>query len=972
MDAIRCRYRRLTVLAWTLVSGLLISTSETLATEPLAMVSAAKLSGDASPSVEAVADKAGVVRGHVRDVESGAPLEYTNIVFHYQYEDGRRGSQAGGTMALNGGFFVHRVEPGTYQISFLYIGYEKHIVGDVQIAAGSEVNLDIQMKVKPIVLDQYVVQGDAIKNTAQGILTEKKKSATVSDAISAQEIARGTDSDAAEAVERVTGVSVVDGKYVFVRGLGDRYSATLLNGASLASPEPDKRTIPLDIFPAGLLDNLIIQKTYTPDMDGEFGGGVINIKTLGLVEGRQFSQKFSLGYNENVYNDGYIGYEGGSTDFLARDDGSREFPSGLPPVRLDRSEFSRPELRELKYSFKNQWTPDVRDRTPNFGYGGHFAQGFRLFGRPAGVLASTSLSNSYTSELRQELDYPGSLTDPPQKDYEVQQSARSVLGGVTGALNLQISNGSRLSYNVLHTRSSDDQARIAQGSTDDTDYAREYQLSYVERRLLAHVAQGSHGSILESRLDWTASSTRAERDEPDRRNVLYEEDAEGNLLLSGREQFPFQRVYGESRETDRSFKLDWEFPVPCTLESTFKVGGTYRERLRDSSFRRFGLSCAFGCGDRSENPEGILDEDNPDSMPWTIQELTRPNDSYDASLFVRAGYGMLDLRIPGNVRVNGGVRIEEGEQFVEALSPFVDGTEPEVATLASVDYLPALNVTWSLTPAQNLRASHSRSINRPELRELSPFSAFNYELGYNVTGNPTLQIAKLRSYDLRWEMFPGFGQYVSVSGFYKWIEDPIQRIVLPDVGNRAEVPVNGDTALIRGFEVELKTTLADIVGVLPFAGSPSPFLQNFGLSFNHSRVHSEVNTRSNAYQPDGSEPPEGDTSAVTFVTPLIGQVDRAYNLGLFYDSRGALEASVSLKVFSERLNSLGLGVRPDDYQAGQTFLDVALGWRMTRRIKWKLSAENLTDERFERLEGERITRAYDLGRTFGASLSYSY
>lgn len=916
----------------------------------------------------------GVVAGRVLSAD-GEPLAYTNIVF----QAAGTSETVGGTLAITEGRFVHRIEPGRYDILFIYIGYERVAVEGVEVAPGGRAELgEIRMKVKPILMERFAITEAAIRNTERAALARQQKAVAVSDAVTAEQMSRASDSDAAEALQRVTGVSVVGGKYVFVRGLGDRYSSTRVNGASLSSPEPNRRTIPLDIFPTGLIEAITIHKTYTPDMPGEFGGGVVDVVTRSVVDRRSFSQKFKLGWSENVSEQGFLGYRGGNWDFLGIDDGTRALPGLVSDVDgrvyWDRTGGDGPSLDEIlamRRSFQNTWTPTPQGTPLNFGYSGHYADRFQLLGKDASVLASLTLSNSFSSSNRIERNYQGSTEIIAETDYQVQQSTHSTLGGLTSSVGWKVGDDDNLKYNLLYTQTSDDKARFSQGPNDDygTSNLTQYQLTYVERTLQSHVVDGTHGLPFNSTLEWTASNSNARRDEPDRRLALYEASPLYNnddeligeeLLLSGRAAYPLTRIFGASDEDDNGLNVSWKLPLLGNQE--LRLGGSYRLRDRFVEYRRFGIRCPFfgsACGDRSLLPEQILDPStNSGEDRYILEELTRSNDSYGATHRVRAVFSALDLRMARALRVSGGVRVEESEMAVDANSPFAAEGEVERARRDNLDALPTVNVTWALSERQNLRLGYSKTVNRPELRELSPFSMFNYELGLNETGTPTLRQARIHSYDARWEMYPGDTQYAAFSFFYKDLRQPIEKVTWTDTGSRKLEPRNGDVGLLRGVELELRTTLGDVFQFLgrPIEGTPHRFFYRWGIAFNHARIHSEVVI---------------NDAQTTIMNPLNGQSDRTTNLGLFYGGE-KLEGAILYKDFGRRLHSVGLGRLPDIYEYPPRSLDLSLGLDLGSGFGVKLGAENLLDENIELLQGDLPVMSYRTGTKLGFGIEYSY
>ena len=914
---------------------------------------------------------AGTLRGRVVDAASRKILPYANVALYrvtdpVQYPDG---SEAGGVLSQRDGSFMKSVEPGEYRIVVRYISYERAVLHHVVVKPGETTEVVAELQSQPITTKVVVVEGARVRDKEAALLAARKNAETIGDAISSEQISRSADSNAADALQRVTGVSVVEGKYVFVRGLGERYSSTQINGASVGTPEPNKRVVPLDLFPSGALDNIQIQKTYSPDMEGEFGGGVVSVQTREFQDKRLVNQGISLGL-ETGGPGGFLTYRGGSWDFLGFDDGTRRLPAAVQELAGNRTVVGGPsglpqnDLRAIARSFENVWTPYDGGSRPSFGYSGVLSQPFTVFGRKAGFLATASLSNKYETLEREDNVYEGSVVLTPRSQARVVESTAGVLAGLTGNFSVDLGKDRRLKLSAVYTRQTDDKAAISEGPNYDygTDLLRVTRLAYVERGLLSLVGAGERPMGGEgSKLDWTLSYSEATRSEPDRRETFYEQDAAGVMRVSSRFTYPFLRIFGDSREYDRAFKVNWLIPVTRAqaLASGFKTGFAFRFRNRNSGYRRFGYTCRGGnCLDRTLAPEVLLSDTNLAEGHYKIEETTRQNDSYDAYQMISAWYGMADLKLVERVRLVAGARIEQSEQRVDTRSPFVTGKNPDVEVeLADTDVLPAANVTWNVTGKLNVRAGYSETLARPELRELSPFSMYNYETSYLEQGNPKLQTARLKNWDLRWELFPGRQELVAVSIFRKDFDQPIEKYVEPDVANYRLLPLNGLDGELLGTEVEIRATLARAwtTVVRPFRRTPAPAgLERWGVGFNWSRVESEVRL---------------PVSGRIATTPLNGQSSHTTNVGLFYSSP-RLDGSLMYQEFGARLATFGLGVLPDVYEYPLRGLDLTLGWNVNQSFRLKLFAENLLDESEELRQGEMLVQRWSPGRRLGLTMAY--
>ncbi|MGD8394725.1 MAG: TonB-dependent receptor [Candidatus Eiseniibacteriota bacterium] len=925
----------------------------------------------------------GVIAGTVTDREFGDVLPRANIVFH-RIVNGER-EFANGTITWDEGTFEYQLEPGSYEVSFMYVGYETLVV-PVEIRAGRRTELEVGLVIEAIEEEAIEVERMAPEDSEAGALVRQREAPVVSETVTSEQIGKTTDSNAADALERVTGLSVVDGKFVFVRGLGDRYSQTQINDAAIGSPEPNKRTVPLDIIPSGLLDNVYIQKTYSPDMDAEFGGGVINVNTKDFVDRRVLRHSVSLGYSSGAASLGRLTYDGGGfSDFLGYDDGTRALPqSFMDAGMLNQANYTLEQLNGFRDQLTNIWTPHRSGSRPNASYSGEFADRYQVLDRDLGVVVSGSFANGVTTRQLSKNDYrefnEQTGTASPESEHEVLDSKESVRFGITNALHYRLSQGTLLKTNLVLTRTTDNRAAISEGyDYDHGRFQRLYSLAFEERNMLSGSITVDHELPLDSKLDWQVGYSQAFREEPDRREVLYEKVSEDDSFeISKRGGIkPVERLFGDTEEYVRTARVNFEMPVVRTssFQNALKVGLSIRDRLRSEEYRRFNLWCPppfSRCGDLANELEVTLTDPDAEGR-WRFEEFTVGDDRYSGSHQVRAAYGQFDMnltdpltRLP--LRLAVGARFEDSDQEVRVPGRAV------VASNHDDDWAPAANATWALSNRQNLRLSYSETLNRPELRELAPLRYFDWETEQLEQGNTELEQARLKNYDVRWEFYPGTGEYLGAAFFYKDLQGAINKVLGATTGNFITTPQNGDSGLLRGIELEFRGPVSHLWWgmdrlTLGHLGESPGFLRRMGLSANYSLIHSETNT-----------PPPGATdSSILQHTPLLGQSSYTLNLGL-YQTVDVFDLSLLYKAFGERLDriySLGTDVSGDIYELPVKSLDATVAWNYRRDLKIKLAAENLLDDAQEFIFGDTetdsglVARRWLPGRKVSLSISYN-
>ena len=925
----------------------------------------------------------GILSGVVLDQEDHQPLPNAGVGIYRIMPADSEWTLVQGALTGADGSFRFELPPATYRAIFNYQSYSVIVRDDLRVAAGATTEVTVTLTPRPLQMKGVDIKGAENKSSEATSLSKQKKADYVSDAVTSEQISKSTDSNAAEALQRVTGLSVVGGKYVYVRGLGERYSSTQVNGTSVGTPEPNKKVVPLDVFPSGALDNIVVQKTYTPDQEGEFAGGVIDLSTREFGEGKKFGQTMTVGYSAYLADKKFLTYRGGNLDFLGFDDGTRDYPDlfkslagGQRVVKkgvFGGPGFSSEEVQELGRSFNKTWSPQTDGGSPNYSYAMSYSNSVKVLGKQVGFLGAFSLGNSFKTQTRENNAYGGTSTRlSPLYLYDVDESSAEVLGGALANVSLRLAPSHVVRVRGLYTRSAEDNTRVMQGPNYNygTDLVRISSLDWIERGLFLGVVDGQHqlASLGGLQADWHASYSEAMRDEPDRRESVYESNGMGGVQLSQRTSLPLTRIFGDMNERDRSAAFDLAKPLRLwgSRDSRLKAGAAYRKRNRVSSFRRLGFT--LGTLGRTEldtslPPESLLVDENIKPGYFELQENTRENDAYDASQEIRAGYGMATFAILPRLDLLGGARVETSDQLVEAKSPFVTTAEPVDVRLKNTHVLPSVNATARLTDTMNLRAGYSTTVSRPELREMSPFNIYNYETGYSEEGNTEIQSTKIENYDARWELFPAARELLAVSVFRKVLFQPIENVVVGSSGGYILSPRNGRDGRLRGVELESRVSVRRIWDALPF-GPSSSGLDRWAINVNYSRVESSVRVRTTT---------DADGNPVFREGPLQGQSTYALNAGVFYGAEG-LSGSLLVGRFGKRLAQVGAGAYPsslpDIYEFPPTSLDMTLSKKFGSWLGLKVTAENLLNDTTEFLQLGLVTRRFTTGRTFSLSMVF--
>jgi len=946
------------------VGGFLAATL--LFSVPIGAVVAAQEREQSSPLArdgDSGARTTGTIVGKVVSARDGEPLNSAQVYL----VDG-----AGGTLtSLNGRYLLQNVPVGSRSLRVELLGFATKTVHDVEVNPGDVTQLDIALESEAVAIEGIEVTAAVERGSTAALMSERQRSATVSDAIGREQMALSPDGDAAAALKRVPGLTVVDDKYAYVRGLGGRYAGTSLNGSPLASPVPDKRVIPLDMFPSSLLESVVTNKGYSPDQPADYAGGLVEIRTREFPARRELGISVSSGFNSSSTLETGLGYGGGGLDFLGFDDGTRDLPDVVPRDRQLRfgSEFSREELAEIGREFAGDWGPTSQEISPPRSLGITYGDGFELFGRRLGFVSAVTWSDGFNrrTDLVERV-FAASGLNEPEIDYGGDMTVRDTkLGGLLNAA-WEVSDRHELGIDVLYSRITEDEARVFEGfNLDSNTNQRNTRVRFVAQSMTNVQLEGEHlfPSLGSSRFSWQGAFTRATRFEPNTREVLYRETDDGRFVFDTFVQSG--SVFHQDLE-DQGFSGRASLDVPFEVRGvsgSFRFGGGGETKDREVYTRRFRfLPAPGGIIDdsiRALPPNELLDPRHIGTDGFELQEATFRGDNYDASEDRAAGFAMVDLELIPRLRVVTGARFERSDQTV---TPFdvgeTDQAALEGAKLETTDVLPSLNVTYEVRRDLNLRLGLSETLARPQLRELAPFGFANYAGGYLVVGNPFLDRTRIRNADLRAEWFFRPGGILSISTFYKEFDDPIETTVLPS-SELIKSWQNADEADNYGLEFEFRSDL----GIL------SEALENLTLNANLTLVESEVTTGDSArvFVPGiGSS----TVAVVDENRPLQGQSPSVANVGLTY-ARPATGTSLSVLFnrFGRRIDAVGGQGSGDQYEEARSQLDVVVQQQLAGGIGLKLSAERLLGNEIVFTQEGDVLRSWDRGRTVSLSVSWS-
>jgi hypothetical protein len=853
----------------------------------------------------AVAQK-GYLAGKVVDGETAEPLIGATI--------SKEGTTIGTVADFDGNYSL-ALDEGTHDIILQFVSYQTMKITDVNIKSGETTVLDLKMSTDATELQTVVVTAEVAKSSEIGLLTVQKKSANLLDGISSQTFRKIGDGNMASAMKRVTGVSVQDGKYIYVRGLGDRYTKTTLNEMAIPGLDPDNNAVQIDLFPTAILENVVVYKTFSPDLMGDFSGGMVNVETKEFPEEKWTSISVGMGYNPAMnLRDDFILYKGGKNDFMGFDDGGRELPVDKD-LRIPSVAGNNPELEKITRSFSPGLAAQKRYSLLNSSFSINHGNQLIKDNHTIGYNAVFNYRDKYEYYDRTFFgDYLKNI-DPqvtnlqPFGERSGEEGKRDVLwsGLLSGALKFD-----RHSFSASLLRSQNGIStaadRVSQdfeqtGATLDQDI-----LSYMQRSMTNAIVVGKHQLNLFN-VEWRGGLSYSSIYEPDFRSTSISV-TQGDTSLSVGDGAGMNRFWRNLDEINRSAKIDITYPFGENSKLKFGALGILKERdfeVLNYTFR------VTDPGNVPADPDWFLKDENiwspAEGQGTYVVGNSEPANAFNSAQHINSFYIMADMKVLEKLRAIYGVRMEQAKMFYTGQNNLGTVVYQKEPTLNEVDFLPSVNLIFNMQEEMNLRASFNKTLARPTFREKSIAQIYDPISDRTFIGNIDLKQTNINNYDIRWEYFFKRGEILSVSGFYKQFEGHIELSSFEVAPDNLK-PRNSGKSIVYGTEIEFRKTMDFI----------STSLSNFSFGSNITFVRSEIdlgsvvinNKGKTEYELRKESLREGEQLSKTRV--MAGQAPYLINAYLNYTTEGSdMNASLSYNVQGETLSIVGSGRVPDVY-----------------------------------------------------------
>jgi TonB-dependent receptor len=877
------------------------------------------------------------------------------------------GTTKGAATDVEGRYSLSGIAPGRYTILVRYIGYQAKSISDIEVKANVATPLDVTLAPSATTaLSEVVIKATYRQESVNALYAIQKNSVSISDGISSELIRRSPDRNTSDVLKRVSGTTIQDNKFVVVRGLSDRYNSASLDGAPLPSTEPNRKAFSFDIVPSNLIDNIIISKTASPDLPGDFAGGNVQILTKDIPDNNFVSVSIGYSYNtQSTFKDFRSGFRS-TSDYFAFDDGSRKLVSNFPTTNevLNNQVTGTRNIQSIR-SLNNDFSIYSNKALPAQNYQvtvGNVAEIGKNKNR-FGTTVSLTYRNtqSIIPDLQQQFD-----------NYDYHSEVNKFSTNIGALANFAYSFGkNKITFKNLYNRILDDQFTYRTGSNTGTTSSdnRFYAYDLLEKGLLKSTLEGEHSlGKKNSKIKWNLGYSNILNDQPDQKKVNYKQGNPGEPYFAavnslGKEN---ARLFSHLNENIYSGKVDYSLPVNLFKQSTLKIGGSSQYRDRDFNARFIGL--VIDENNQQYDIQSILQRPiqtlfGPSLVNagiYNLDEIPNLTDRYTANSLTNAGYAMLDSKIGENVRVVYGLRVEKFNLNVETEDP----NQPKVK-LDNTDFLPSVNFTYALTKKANFRASYYRSVARPEFRELSLFSYYDYELLASAQGNPNLKRTVIDNADLRYEFYPSAGQIFSISGFYKKFQNAIEPLIEDGNSSTTISYFNSKSAYVYGVELEARKALDFI--------SDGNFFKNSTAYVNASFTKSKVTN------------PNDGVVRLEKTRALVGQSPYVINAGLTHtELNNKLSFNVLFNRLGKRIFYAGGTRFSSVYEMPRNVLDFQIGYKvMKSKGEIKLGGSDLLNAKYNfqyELDGKPYNfsgtgttfKRYTPGSNYSLSFNYTF
>ncbi len=875
----------------------------------------------------------GSVTGQVKDSKTGETLPGANVLIE--------GTLTGSITDFDGKYTLESVRPGTYNIRISFISYEPVLFKGVVVEAGKNTLLDTQLAEATTAISEVTVVAVRRSDTEMSVINNIRTNPLVANGISSRQISLSQDKDASEAIRRVPGITIIDNRFVVVRGLNQRYNNVWLNNTSTPSSESDSKAFSFDVIPTAMIDNLIIYKSASPELPADFTGGFVSIRTKNMPEKNQYSLTVQGSWNpQATFRTGHH-YSGGKLDWIGIDDGTRGLP-GYFPDNLQNASTS--DQIELSKHLNNNWTTLSATTLPDAKLGFSMSHRFKVGNTSLGEITTVNYSNSsnFTRGLNRSFSVYDFILDRSGMDFDFVDTTytRNASLGILNNWSWYLGKGNKIEFRNLISNQGES-ATVLRNGTEyySNTVIKSLEYGFKNRFTYSGQVSGTHAiGENDSQIDWVFGYAYAQRNEPDIRRVKQVKN--DNVTDPG-----FGRYFLEFPSNPLSSNAGRLFMR--TGENIFSGGANYEKKLSFGSFKPK-LKAGFFAEEKArsfaarklgyiysnaqlKDPsiqyidvyELLTENYFNSSTGIKLGEETSLSDSYSAANHHYAGYVSVNLPITTRISLFTGLRAEKNRQVLSSFDRF---QQPVTVDIDTVNLFPSANLTYNINDKNLVRIAYGKSVNRPEFREIAPFPFYDFRSNAVFSGNPDLNNAYIHNFDLRYELYPDNNELISAGIFYKRFLNPIE-IKYIETGSGLEYSYqNAMAATNYGFEAEMRKALGK-----------SGWLQNTVMVFNAAWIRSRVDFAEGSIEQE---------------RPLAGQSPYVVNLGFFYTDteKSGLNISLMYNVIGERIYIVGQPKSkpweyiPNIYEMPRHLVDLMVSKKFGKHLEVKVGIKDLLNQ----------------------------
>lgn len=891
------------------------------------------------------AQDGGTIRGTIKDTKTKEDIIGATILI--------QGINKGAATDVNGFFSFGKIPAGTYSLKISFVGYESKIYEGVKVGANQVTELNLSLAEESATLAEVKVVAQKLTNTEVSVISEIKAAQLVVSGISAAQITKTLDRTAAEVVKRVPGVTIFGERFINIRGLNERYNTVQLNNAFAPSMETDVRSFSFDIIPAGQIDRILVFKSPSAEIPGEFAGGVVKIFTKSIPENNFLTLDISSAYREGTTGSNFYATKNSNLAWTGFDQGYFDLPKSFPSSRTDLINSGPAGIDAIGASLKNNWVPVESNALPDMRASLSGGLKFDLGSVRLGNVTAINYSNTRSIFKMERNDWGYSninTTGEPDEifNYVDNQYTNALRVGVSHNWSARFAGGSVIEFKNLYNQLANTQYIQRSGFDNGSNWdIRSF--DQVFRGIYTGQLTGRHefqdGTL---KTDWMLGYNSAYRNQPDYKRFRYNVDGSSSFLFipnGAAQTFLMGRTYINLEESSytAAFNLEKRVALADGRELDFKAGAFFEDKARDFGARNIGYVKSTPTFQTSLPIDQLFSPQNFNSKTGIkIDEQTNPNDSYNASNNLLAVYASVNYALGKKFNAIAGVRAEQNSQKLNSADLV---GKPINYDNTRLDLLPSMNLTYNFSEKALLRLAYGKTLNRPEFRELAPFSFYDFVNNRTVSGNPTLKNADIQNFDFRYEFYPTPSELISVAAFYKNFTNPIE-VVFASGANPILNFSNAKSAYSTGIEAELRKNLSP--------EKPNSILGKTSLVFNGTYIFSRVKL-DDALAKDQSDN-----------RPLQGQSPYIVNAGLNYnDTQKGLQINFNYNVIGKRIFAVGNNFGspyPDWFEMPRNVIDFSFSKQLTKVIMVKGGVTDILNQGNVILQDGNQDQVFDRNR----------